>query len=134
MATPFYDSSPIVRRPRLELPDGKRLAVFVALNIEHYRFGQPALSLAQFTAQLVPDPLNYGWRDYGPRVGVFRLMDIFEKHGVPGTGVVNSEVCELYPRIVEEGRKRGWSWVGHGRNNSTWQAGFERDDERAYIE
>ena len=83
MENPFYDYSPIVRRPRVELPDGKRLAVFVALNIEHFRFGQPALSLAQFTAQLVPDPLNYGWRDYGARVGVWRVMEILDKHRIP---------------------------------------------------
>jgi len=134
MSNPLFDYRPIVERPQVELPNGARVAVYFAVNVEHYTFGQPALSLAQFTAQLVPDPLNYGWRDYGPRVGVFRLMEILEKHGVPATGVVNSEVCELYPQIIEEGKKRGWSWVAHGRNNSTWQAGFEPDDERAYIE
>jgi peptidoglycan/xylan/chitin deacetylase (PgdA/CDA1 family) len=134
MENPLFDYTPIVSRPQLELPDGARIALWIAVNVEHYTFGQPALSLAQFTAQLVPDPLNYGWRDYGPRVGVFRLMDILEKHGVPATGVVNSEACELYPQVIEEGRKRGWSWVAHGRNNSTWQTGMEPDDERAFIE
>jgi allantoinase len=134
MEHPLFDYTPIVDRPQLELPNGARVAIYFAVNVEHYTFGQPALSLAQFTAQLVPDPLNYGWRDYGPRVGVFRVMDILEKHGVPGTGVVNSEVCKFYPRIIEEGNKRGWSWAGHGRNNSTWQAGFELDEERTYIE
>src|SRR5438067_4329826 len=134
MQNPCYDYSPIVRRPRLELPDGKRLAVVVALNIEHYRFGQPALSLAQFTAQLVPDPLNYGWRDYGPRIGVWRLADLLEQHGIPPTAVVNSAVCEHYPELVEEGVKRGWTWVAHGVDNSTWQVGMERDEERALID
>ena len=134
MENPFYDYSPIVRRPRVELPDGKRLAVWVALNIEHYRFGQPALSLAQFTAQLVPDPLNYGWRDYGPRVGVWRLADLLERNGVPVTAVVNSAVCEQYPAIVEEGRSRGWTWVAHGIDNSTWWAGMERGEERRQLE
>lgn len=134
MENPLFDYRPSVEHPQLELPNGARVAVYFAVNVEHYTFGQPALSLAQFTAQLVPDPLNYGWRDYGARVGVFRLMEILERHGVPATGVLNSEVSELYPQIIEEGNKRGWSWVAHGRNNSTWQAGFERDDERAYIE
>ena len=46
MDVPFYDYSPIVRRPRLELPDGKRLAVWIGINVEHYVYGQPALSLA----------------------------------------------------------------------------------------
>jgi len=132
---PLFDYRPIVDSPKVELPNGARIAVWVAVNVEHYTFGQPALSLAGFTAQLVPDPLNYGWRDYGPRVGVFRLMDILAKHGVPATGVVNADVCEYYPRVIEEGKKHGWDcWVAHGKNNSTWQTGFEPDDERAYID
>jgi hypothetical protein len=71
---PLYEYSAIVRRPQLELPEGKRLAVYCGISVEQYLWGKPALSLAQFTAELVPDPLNYGWREYGPRVGVFRLM------------------------------------------------------------
>src|SRR2546426_10600902 len=120
MENPFYDYSPIVRRPRLELPGGKRLAVVVALNVEHYRFGQPALSLAQFTAQLVPDPLNYSWREYGARVGVFRLMEILDRYEVPVSAPINSQACDEYPAIVEEGQARDWCWVGHGANNSGW--------------
>jgi allantoinase len=134
MSNPLFDYRPIIERPPVELPNGARIAVWIGVNVEHYEWGHPALSLAGFTAQLVPDPLNYGWRDYGPRVGVFRLMEILQKHGVRGTGVLNSDVCELYPQIIEEGKKRGWAWVAHGRNNSTWQTGMEPDDERAYIE
>jgi peptidoglycan/xylan/chitin deacetylase (PgdA/CDA1 family) len=134
MEHPLFDYRPIVDSPQLELPNGARIAVWIGVNVEHYTFGQPALSLAGFTAQLVPDPLNYGWRDYGPRVGVFRLMEILAKHGVPATGVVNSDVCEHYPRVIEEGKKHGWAWVAHGKNNSTWQTGMEPDDERAYID
>jgi len=77
-AEPTFDYSPIVRRPAVALPHGARVAAYVGVPVEHYAWGQPALSLAPFTAQLVPDPLNYGWRDYGPRVGIWRLMRIFE--------------------------------------------------------
>jgi peptidoglycan/xylan/chitin deacetylase (PgdA/CDA1 family) len=130
----LYDYSAIARRPRLALPDGKRVAVWFGLNIEHYAFGQPALSLAEFTAQLVPDPLNYGWRDYGPRVGVWRLGEIFANYGVPVTAVINSEVCDHYPEIVDAGVEAGWAWVAHGANNSTWQTGMEPDAEREYLD
>lgn len=130
---PFYSHSAIVGRPKLRLPRGKRVAVWVAINIEHYRYGVPAISLAPFTSELVPDPLNTGWRDYGPRVGIWRLLDVFERSGVPPTAVLNSEVCQHYPEIVAEGRKRGWCWVAHGANNSTWQSGMELEEERAYI-
>lgn len=130
---PYYDYSAIVRRPRLELPEGKRIAVAPAIAVEHYAWGRPALSLAQFTAELVPDPLNHGWREYGPRVGIFRLMEIFDRFGLRVTALLNSEVCDRYPAIVEEGVARDWCWVGHGGNNSTWLVGMERDAERAYL-
>jgi peptidoglycan/xylan/chitin deacetylase (PgdA/CDA1 family) len=108
--------------------------VWFGINIEHFVYCNPALSLAQFTAELVPDPLNYGWRDYGPRVGVWRLADMLERHGIPVTAVTNSDVFEHYPAIAEEGKKRGWTWVGHGLNNSRWHVGMERDDEKQMLE
>lgn len=133
MDNPHYAYSAIVQRPKLQLPEGKRLAVWVGVNIEYYAYGVPAISLAPFTAELVPDPLNHGWRDYGPRVGIWRLLDVLDRAGVPPTAIVNSEVCQRYPEIVAEGRKRGWCWVAHGANNSTWQAGMELEEERSYL-
>ena len=133
MENPLYDYSAIEHRPALELPGGARVAFWVGLNVEHYAFGRPALSLASFTAELVPDPLNYGWRDYGPRVGIWRVMRILDEAGVPASAIVNSEVVERYPEIVAAGRERSWCWVGHGRNNSTWQVGMDEDAERAYV-
>jgi allantoinase len=133
MDGPPYIHSAITSRPRLAMPEGKRLAVWAGINIEHYSYGVPAISLAPFTSQLVPDPLNYGWRDYGPRVGIWRLLEIFSDTGIPPTAIVNSDVCSFYPDIITEGRKQGWCWVGHGANNSTWQAGMEPDVEREYL-
>jgi allantoinase len=129
----LFDYSPIDARPPLELPDRKRVAVWFGINVEHYPFGRPGLSLVDFTAQLVPDPLNHGWRDYGPRVGVWRLARMFDSLEVPVTAIVNSDVCDHHPEIVEAGAERGWSWVAHGADNTTWQTGMEPDDERAYI-
>lgn len=130
MRNPFYEYSPIVRRPPFELPGGSRLALWFGVAIEHYPWGKPGLSLVPYTADLVPDPMNYGWRDYGPRVGAFRLMDILDRAGIPVTGIVNSDACTEYPGLIEEALERGWtSWVAHGDNNSTWQVGLERSAE-----
>jgi peptidoglycan/xylan/chitin deacetylase (PgdA/CDA1 family) len=126
----LYDYSPIVRRPQLELPNGARLAVWFGVAIEHYPFGKPGLSLVPYTAELVPDPMNFGWRDYGPRVGAFRLMDILDAAEMPVTGIVNSAACLEYPELIEETLQCGWtSWVAHGEDNSTWQVGIDRDAE-----
>ena len=82
--------SPISRRPRVELPGGARVAVWVTPNVEHYHYDKPAMSLTQMTASLKPDILNYAWRDYGVRVGIWRLMDILARQGFIATAAVNS--------------------------------------------
>ena len=67
--------SPIVERPPLHWPNGARVALWVIPNIEHFLFDRPSTSITAVTTQFVPDVLNYAWRDYGPRVGIWRMMD-----------------------------------------------------------
>jgi hypothetical protein len=57
-----YSYSPIVDRPPLEWPGGKRVAFRVGLNIEHVLLDRPSTTIASVTAALAPDPMNYGWR------------------------------------------------------------------------
>jgi peptidoglycan/xylan/chitin deacetylase (PgdA/CDA1 family) len=113
-----FDYSAIVDRPVLRWPNGARVALWVIPNIEHFLFDRPATRLADSSLALNPDVLNYSWRDYGVRVGVWRMMEIMEKYGVKGTVALNSDVCRCYPRIIEEGKKLGWEWMGHGITNS----------------
>lgn len=133
MDNQLYDYSPIVDRPRLSLPGGARLAFWIGLNIEHYAVDRPSTSIFPGTAALQPDPLNYGWRDYGPRVGIWRMIDTLDKYDLRASVLLNADVCERYPRIIEEGRKRRWVWLAHGKNNSTFEAGMSADEERAYL-
>jgi peptidoglycan/xylan/chitin deacetylase (PgdA/CDA1 family) len=133
MTNPFYSYSAIVDRPVRPLPDDNRIAVWVGLNVEHYEYGRPALSLAPFTAGLTPDPLNFGWREYGPRVGIWRMIEMFDELGIQPSPILNSDVIEQHPAIIEAGIARGWDWIAHGRNNSTWQVGMEREAELAYV-
>ena len=133
MENKLYAHSPIIRRPRLQFPNGARVAFWIGLNIEHYEIDKPSTSIFGGTAGLVPDPLNYGWRDYAPRVGLWRLTEILDKHGIRASVLLNSDVCKYYPEIIEEGNKRNWIWLAHGKNNSTLQAGMDIDQERAYL-
>jgi allantoinase len=133
MDNQLYDYSPIIHRPRLELPNGARVAFWVGLNVEHYQVDKPSTSIFAGTAMLQPDPLNYGWRDYGPRVGIWRMMDVLDKHRLRASVLLNADVCERYPQIIEEGKRRGWAWLAHGKNNSIFEAGMSRDEERAYL-
>jgi hypothetical protein len=63
-------------------PSGARVAVWVIPNIEHFLFDRPSSSIIQSTTSFVPDILNYSWRHFGSRVGIRRLMDIMQKHGI----------------------------------------------------
>jgi allantoinase len=125
--------SPIARRPKLELPNGARVAVWVTPNVEHFRYDRPAISLTPMTAGLKPDVLNYAWRDYGARVGIWRLMEILERQGIVATAALNSEACVHYPDIVKEGNRLGWEWMAHGENNSSLFTGMPPEAESKIV-
>lgn len=61
------------------------------------------------------------------------MIESLDRHGVPATVLVNSDVFRRYPQIVEAGLQRNWAWLAHGRDNSTFQAGMTREEERAYL-
>lgn len=128
-----FEYSPIARRPKLDLPNRARVAVWVTPNVEHFRYDRPAISLTPMTAGLKPDVLNYAWRDYGARVGIWRLMEILERQGFIATAALNSEVCLHYPDIVKEGSRLGWEWMAHGENNSSLFTGMPEAAERPVI-
>lgn len=72
-----YDYVPIVRRQDYRWPEGRRLAVHIALNLEHFSFGE-GLG-AQLAPSAQPDVLKHAWRDYGNCVGVWRMLEIFDE-------------------------------------------------------
>ena len=128
-----FDYSAIVDRKKLVWPNGARVAVWVIPNIEHFLFDRPATSISSATTRLVPDVLNFSWRDYGLRVGIWRMMEIMERYGVRGTVALNSDVCGHYPRVIEGGNALKWEWMGHGLNNSILVNAQPEAEERALI-
>jgi allantoinase len=133
MDNKLYSYSPIVERPPLAWPGGARVAFYVGLNVEHFEVDKPSTSIWESTASLVPDPLNFGWRDYGARVGIWRVLDVLDRHGVRASVLLNADVAERYPQIVAAGREREWTWLAHGRNNSTLTHGLSESEERAEL-
>lgn len=130
---PPFAYSPITERPPITWPDGKKVAVYVGLNIEHFLPGYPSTSIWPGTADLVPDALNHGWRDYGARVGVWRVIDCLDRHGVRASALLNSLAVDHYPQIVKAGTARNWAWLAHGRTNSVLHTGLSRDEERRVL-
>ena len=128
-----FDYSAIVDRKPWKLESGARVAVWVIPNIEHFLFDRPSTSIAAVTRGFTPDIHNYSWRDYGVRVGVWRMMDVMERYGIKGTAALNSDVIDHYPRIIEAGKELSWEWMGHGETNSAFLANMEEGEERALI-
>jgi peptidoglycan/xylan/chitin deacetylase (PgdA/CDA1 family) len=121
--------SPITRRAPLRWPNGARLALWVIPNIEFFHLDRPV----PFGTGAVPDVLNWSLRDYGARVAIFRLMDVLERHRIRATVALNSEVCDHYPAIIEEGRARRWEFMSHGETNSRYVDAMDHQAERDYI-
>ncbi len=133
MENTLFDYSPITERPAIRWPGGARVAVYIGLNVEHFLVDRPSTSIWPGTAGLVPDALNYGWRDYGARVGIWRVADILDRHGIRASVLLNSAVAEHYPQIIKAGRDRDWAWLLHGRTNSILHAGMSPEEERRLL-
>ena len=115
-----YRYSAIAHRPAYDWPNGTRLAVYLAVNLEHFAFGEGVgAELAPGGPQ--PDVLNYAWRDYGNRVGVWRLLELFDALSLPASVLVNASIYGYCPEVTEAFRFRGDEFVGHGRTNSERQ-------------
>lgn len=127
-----YAYSPITQRSKFAWPEGNGLAVYIALNLEHYAFGE-GLAEELVTGMKQPDVLNYSWRDYGNRVGAWRLRDLFDALAMPVTVLVNSEIYQHCPELVAAFRARGDEIAAHGRTNSETQGGLDEAAEQRII-
>lgn len=127
-----YAYSAITDRPDFSWPEGRRLAVYLGMNLECFEFG------AGLGAELAPggpqpDVLNYAWRDYGNRVGAWRMLEMFDRLGVPTTALVNSALYAEAPGLAEAFAARGDEIAGHGRTNAERQGVLPEAEERALI-
>ena len=112
---------PLRDRPDYRGPGGKRLAVYFALNLEHFSFGE-GLGAELAPAGHQPDVLNFAWRDYGNRVGGWYLLDAFDALGLPMAALVNSSMYDHAPALIAACRARGDEIVGHGRSTPNARA------------
>ena len=106
---PFYDYSPLPKRPKLKWPNGARVAVFIVPNVEHW-------DVHDDKGQM--DVRNLPRNDYGLRVAVWRLMEAFTERRIPTTIALNASVCRFYPELIEAFKARGDELMGHGITNS----------------
>jgi peptidoglycan/xylan/chitin deacetylase (PgdA/CDA1 family) len=127
--------SPINDRPKLELPNGARVALWVCPNIEHYEYlPDPVRIRDPWPRMPHPDILGYGIKDYGNRVGLWRMIDVMDHFNVRCTVSLNLGVFEHYPEIMAACEERNWDVLCHGIYNTQYLWGLGEADERAIIE
>lgn len=127
-----FPFSPITSRTFAGWPGGRRLAIYVALNLEIYGFGE-GLKEDIVPGLGAPDVLNISWNEYGNRVGAWRLLELFREVGLPATLSLNSRLCTAHPEIPDAFRQAGAAIVCHGRTNAEAQAGLDEAAERTLI-
>ena len=130
----LYDYLPYYDRPKIVWPGGAQLAFWCAPNIEHYELDPPVNPSRTSWPRPVPDVLHYAWRDYGNRVGIWRMMAAMDRYGVRGSISLNVAVCDHFPDIAAACRERGWEFFSHGIYNTRYTYNMSEDQERAVIE
>jgi allantoinase len=128
-----YDYSAITERQDYSWPGGKRLAVHLCLNVEHFSFGE-GLGNDYAAPHPAPNQRSFAWRDYGNRVGAWRLLELAEQHDLPYALLVNTSLYDYCPQMIAAFSKRGDEIVGHGRTNGERQADMAPEEERTCIQ
>ncbi len=140
-----YPFSGIAQRGPLKWPDGQKVALILTLNLEYwdmvkdtdeaYYAGGPPI-LPDVLPGRVADFPNFTWREYGQRVGIWRLFDVFEKAGVAPGSTVNAKTLIERPEIAGVPRDRGWEVVAHNYEQGELLTGFhdDPDKEREIVE
>ena len=109
--------SPISQRPKLVLPGGARMVVWVIVNVEEWDIHQtmPRTVLPPPAGgSPSPDIPNWAWHEYGNRVGFWRMLEVFDQFKVPGVLAVNGSCFDSYPQVVQAAKDRNWEFLGHG--------------------
>ncbi|MDP7200433.1 MAG: polysaccharide deacetylase family protein [Dehalococcoidia bacterium] len=128
------DYSPIIERPRLEWPNGARVALWVSPNVEHYEY------LPDYDGKRdpwprtpYPDVQQYSNRDYGNRVGFWRMLEVMDRHQIRCCVSLNMAVLEHYPEVAKAMVERDWDFMSHGIYNTRYLNTYTEEEEREFY-
>ena len=131
-----YQWSILPARSKVHWPDGARVALWVVPALEFFPLDQPAQPFKAPGGMVTPYPdlRHYTLRDYGNRVGIYRIMKVLDKLGIKASVAINAAVARRYPFLAVEVKRRGWEFIGHGVDMGRLHyGGMEEADERALI-
>jgi len=129
-----YVYSAITSRPSIQLPDGAKVALWIVSNNEFYELNPPIGGVRRPWPRVQPDVLAYSHRDYGNRVGLWRLISLLDSYGLRASVSLNVALCDHYPETTEACLKRNWEFFAHGVYNTRYLFELTEDDERSVIQ
>jgi len=131
-----YDWSMLPRRKSVAWPGGARIALWVVPALEWFPLdmkGQPFKPPGAMQTAY-PDLRHYTLRDYGNRVGIFRVMQALDRHGIRATAAVNAAVALRYPSLIKACLQRNWEIVANGLDmDHLHHGGLAEADEGRWI-
>jgi peptidoglycan/xylan/chitin deacetylase (PgdA/CDA1 family) len=125
------------KRPAIAWPGHKRIALWITVPIEFFPLDAPTLPVRPLGGldRGYPDFWGYSNRDYGTRIGVYRIMRVLDALGLRATAAVNAVVATHYPRIIQEIVRRNWEIVANGIDMGHVHHGkLELEKERELIQ
>jgi len=130
----LYDYWPYRERPKIAWPGGKKLAFWIAPNIEFYEFDPPTNPQRPGWPKPKPEVVGYSQRDWGNRVGHWRLMELMDRYGMRGSISLSTALIDHHPEIIEACVQRKWEFFSHGIYNTRYSYGMDEAQERAVLE
>jgi allantoinase len=127
--------SPIIDRAPISWPGGARVALWLALNIEHYQYLPPPNAHINPWPRVAaaPDTMLYSYYDYANRVGLWRMLEVLDRYGIPVTASLNAAVLDHYPQVRDAIVERDWKVMCHGVYNTEYLFGMDIDQERDFF-
>jgi len=128
------DYSPIIDRPIIKWPNNARVALWISPNVEHYEYmPDPDEARNPWPRTPYPDVRGYSYRDYGNRVGFWRMLEPLDKYNIRCCVSLNMAVLEHYPEIAEAMVQRNWDYMSHGIYNTRYMYTFTEEQEREFY-
>lgn len=133
----LYGYSNLVDRSPVRWPEGKRVAIPIVVSLEWFPLvpnDKPFRAPGHMQTPY-PDYRHYTAREYGTRVGFYRLLDCFERAGVRVSVATNAAIAERYPQVIADIVRTGHEIIAHSTDmNGTIASGLPEEEERALIE
>jgi peptidoglycan/xylan/chitin deacetylase (PgdA/CDA1 family) len=124
--------APMHLRPTVTWPDGKGVAVWLAPNVEHYDFVAPERYRVPDRVHS-PDVQHFTHRDYGNRVGFWRMLEVIDEFDVPCTVSLSLSMLEEYSAIRDAMLERDWEVMSHGFYNTRPLYGLDGEEESSFY-